>query len=160
MTNLPDSYKSKRAVLGFDEISFGVVGIELLQLSEVEGVQAGYAEDAAGWEPEWIVIGNETACGDPLFLSDRPPHAVFTAMTGEEEWIAKMIAPSLQTFWDCLEVFRRFTQNRGNPVELAGNVKSEEEIEKYLAEISRLCRGSEEALEFWMVQAEIGMDEE
>jgi len=159
-----------RATLGFDEISYGVGGIYLLPPEEVSSGQIGYAVDAHGssligngageWRDEWIVIGQETACGDPLFISVDPPYPVFWAMHGQGAWAAKFVAPSLERFWSCLELFREFANARENSVQLAANAPSKEEIEAYLSSVRHLCDEDEDAFDFWLIQAEIGMNED
>lgn len=170
MESLPSAFVSKRASLEFDEIEYGVGGISLLQLSDLASGQIGYSTTPDGkpltgqapgdWKADWIVFGNETACGDPLFLSTRAPYRVFTAMHGEDRWNATLVAPSLESFWRCLEVFRRVAQGRASPVELEAHPLSEEEVAGYHQAIEELCAGDEDAIGFWLVQAEIGIEDD
>ena len=93
MIDIPESYSLRRAALRFDDVANGVGGIKLGQVGELDAAQTGYSVDTAGrslvgngpgdWSSDWIVIGFETACGDPLFLSAKPPHPVFMAMHGQ-----------------------------------------------------------------------------
>jgi hypothetical protein len=167
---IPQSYCSGRATLGFDSVKCGVGGIELFDVSDLEARLRGYSHDGKGrslvgdgpgdWLSEWIVIGHETACGDPIFLTKNPPHPVFTAMHGAGAWSPRTVAPSLERFWECLEIFKRFAVGRSNPVELEANLPDDEEIRAYLMQWSRLCDGDLAAVEFWGIQAEIGMEDE
>jgi hypothetical protein len=81
-------------------------------------------------------------------------------MHGEGEWTPDPVAPSIDTFWECLETFRRFALHRGSPVELQENPPEDSEIETYLADMLRLCNRDPVAIGFWAVQAQIGMDDE
>lgn len=157
-------------MLEFDEVAYGVGGVELYDLGQIEAAQTGYSVDTSGrslvgdgpgdWRSDWIVIGNEIACGDPVFVSIKPPHPVFTAVHGQGEWTPELIAPSIERFWECLEAFRRFAIHRGSPVEAEANPPGGQEIEGYLEEILRLCDANPDTVVFWAVQAEIGMNAE
>jgi len=170
VADIPEIYSLRRVALGFDDVAYGVGGIELYQVGALEVAQTGYSVDASGrsltgngdgdWSPDWIVIGFETACGDPIFLSTRPPHPVFTAMHGQGDWSPGMIAPSIERFWDCLETFRRFAAGRGSPVEAETNPPDDIQIEAYLREVLRFCDGKPAACGFWAVEAQIGMNDE
>jgi hypothetical protein len=168
--DIPESYPLRRSSLGFDAVPYGVGGIELYQVGELEGAQTGYSVDTEGrsltgsdpgdWSSDWIVFGFETACGDPIFLSSGQPHSVFTAMHGEGDWSPDVVAPSIEKFWDCLEIFRGFAAGRGSPGELEANPPNDTEIEAYLQALLRCCDGDPAAVAFWAAQAEIGMDDE
>ncbi len=170
MTSIPERYSSRRATLGFDEIPYGVGGVQLYTLDKLSIAQIGYSLDEDGvklddtelgtWSADWFVIGNETACGDPIFLSLEEPHPVFTAMQEDDVWTPNLIAPSLDVFWQCLERFQQFAGGRGDPVALEKNPPKDAEIETFLKDMLRLCDGIPETLEFWAIQAEIGMDDE
>src|SRR5690242_21907650 len=118
MVVVPDSYLSRRSTLGFREVSYGVGGIELDDVEELAEAQLGYSVDPSGrslvgsrpgdWQEDWIVVGHDTACGDPIFLSTKSPHPMFTAMHGQGEWLPEIIAPTVDSFWACLLVFKRF----------------------------------------------------
>jgi hypothetical protein len=167
---IPQSYYSARVTLGFGSVACGVGGIELYDVSKLDDAQRGYSYDSDGrslvgsgpgdWLSEWIVIGHETACGDPIFFSTNPPHPVFSAMHGAGTWSPRTVAPSLERFWTCLEIFKGFAVGRSNPVELQANLPGDEEIRAYLMQLLRLCDGDLAAVEFWGIQAEIGMEDE
>jgi len=143
MATLPKDFLAQRMALGFDRIDYGVGGIELLSASD-------WPEFAKDFHS--VVIGHEPACGDRLLVSGEPPHAVFAAY---EEESPRLIAPSLNSFWECLRVFSEFAQGRSNPVEVEANPPSDSEIKSYIADLRPLLGGSEKALEFWIVQIEI-----
>jgi hypothetical protein len=170
MIAIPESYSEALDSLEGRKVSYGVGGIKLCPPDGLDNAQVGYSIDANGrplvtdhpgsWSPDRIVIGNEVACGDPLFLSLVAPNPVFTAMTGEGEWKPTLVAPSIETFWKCFERFKQFAINRGSPIELERNPPSDSEIEADLNDLLRLCSEHYSAVGFWATQAEIGMDDE
>jgi len=94
---LPDRYNEVRESLPSTEVSFGCGGIKLFSLAEIENGQLGYSVapdgrslcsgETGAWQPNWVVIGYETACGDPLFIDIRGAALpVFTAIHGEGAW--------------------------------------------------------------------------
>lgn len=164
----PKWYVDWRSTIDFDDVEYGVGGIRLLQPNELPDGQVGYAvtEDgeslsgtASGdWKPDWVVIGNETACGDPIFVSDVAPHPVFSAMHGEGSWEARFVAPSLGIFAKCLIAFRTFASGRGNPVQLEANAPSVEQQTEFLKAIKGLTVANLELLDFWAVQIEVDLE--
>jgi hypothetical protein len=165
--NVPERYLQEREVLGFDRVDYGVGGIIPIRPTDLADGQIGYSVTPEGatlvsdsdgeWRHDWFVIGNETACGNPIFLSIKLPYPVFTAMNGQSSWNPKLVAPSLDSFWKCLQIFAEFADGRNNPVELRANLPTDTETSGYLGDIHRLCSGNEDAIDFWVVQAEIGM---
>lgn len=163
--NIPERFLRERPTVGFDRIDYGVGGIVLFSLAELEKAQIGYAVTREGttligdgdgdWHSDWLVIGYEAACGDPIFMSVVSPYAVYTALHGRGSWNAKLVAPSLDAFWRCLRVFLEFAQGRGNPAEVEASPPSENEISIYRQDVDRLCTGNGEAIEFWLLQTEI-----
>jgi hypothetical protein len=168
VTQAPDWYSPWRASLDFDRIDYGVGGVELLQPEDVPEGQVGYSVASDGeqlvgtkagdWRSEWVVIGFESACGDPIFASQMNPHSVFTAMHGEGSWQPRLVAPSLEVFRDCLEIFRRFAHRRNTPGELEANPPSEQEQSQFLKEIRQLTAEDADACAFWAVQIEMDPD--
>ena len=156
--DIPSQYQMIRNALP-TEVSFGCGGIALLPLDEIEQAQLGYSvtsdgaslcsgEDGA-WQLNWLVIGHDTACGDPVFIdSRRLTMPVFTAMHSEGAWRPKQIATSLDTFAKCLEEFSRIFQGRSNPMEREANPVSDEERTSYLQRIAEL-NGIASSPEFW-----------
>jgi hypothetical protein len=164
---LPPEYVARRQVLGFDEVSLGAGGIHLAEISELEATQLGYALDAEGnslvgnepgeWQKDWIVIGYETACGDPIFLSTDLPNAVYSAMHGQGSWSADLVAPSLNAFFQCVEAFRKFAAGRDNPVLAEATPPSDEEIEAYLQNVLSACNGNPATVVPWAMWAGIDL---
>jgi hypothetical protein len=165
VTQAPGWYSPWRASLDFDRIDYGVGGVELLQPEDLPEGQIGFAVASDGeslvganpgdWLAEWLVIGHETACGDPIFASQTSPHRVFTAMHGEGSWEPKLVAASLEIFGDCLEAFRRFANRKNSPVELEVNPPSEQKQAQFLKEIRQLTSEDPEAWAFWAVQIDV-----
>jgi hypothetical protein len=166
--NAPSWYVTWRATLDFDAIEYGISGVHIFRPERVPQGQVGFAvaidgESLVGighgdWQAEWIVIGHETACGDPIFASEESAHPVFWAMHGEGSWEPKLVAPSLDLFRDCLMVFRRFASGRSSPRDLDANPLTPEEQALFLQDIRRPTNGNQEALGFWAVQVEIDLE--
>lgn len=150
-------------------IPLGSGGISLLAPEDLAQGQTGYRTGAAGglligqdegaWQEDWLVIGHETASGDPLFASAVSPHPVMTAMHEEGAWHASPVAPSLEAFGECLSLFREIARGRETPAALAAKPLGPLEAATYIAQIGSLLDGAPAALDFWMVQAEIGLEE-
>jgi hypothetical protein len=165
---IPDWYAQWRVALGFDRVEYGVGGIQLFRSDELARRQVGFAVASNGgslvgdgpgdWRPEWVVIGHDTACGDPVFASDEIPYPVFTAMHGEGSWDPKLVAPSLEAFTQCLMAFQRFAAGRSNPVRVDANPPTSAQQAQFLTIIRNLTDGDEDALGFWAVQIELDLD--
>ena len=110
------------------------------------------------WRPEWIVIGHETACGDPIFASEESPHPVFSAMHGEGSWGPKLVAPSLGSFAQCVRELQGFAAGRSSPVDLDANPPTPEQQAQFLRVIRSLTNCDQDALGFWAVQIELDLD--
>lgn len=162
--NLPESYIEIRESIRTEEITYGVGGIKLFATAELEQGQVGYAVASDGkslysdnngsWRSGWIVIGYETACGDPLFIdSDDPALPVLTAMHGVGNWEPSPVAISLKVFARSLEYFAQVSKGRSNPVELENNPLSDDERNMFLQRIAELNEGKFEP-GFWSVLLE------
>ena len=81
-------------------------------------------------------------------------------MHGQGEWTPDLVAPSIDTFWDYLETFRRFALYRESPAAVQQNPPADSDIETYLGDLLRLCGRDLTAVGFWAVQAQIGMDDQ
>jgi len=153
-------YLALRNSLEKGEVSFGVGGLLLFEAAEVDARQVGYSVAPDGsslcggsgrWRPTWIVIGYETACGDPLFIDTSDPALpVFTAVHGEGMWNPVKIAVSAETFLESMKEFARIAVGRSNPVEQDQNPLSDDERNEFLARVTALNEGQIEA-EFWDV---------
>jgi len=156
--NTPEWYAHWRARLDFDSVEYGVGGIQLLQPDELPRGQVGFAVTSDGkslvgtalgdWRSEWLVVGHEIACGDPIFASQDAPHPVFSAMHGEVFWEPKIIAPSIEVFAPCLRAFQAFAAGRSSPVEIEANPPTRERQAQFLSVIRNLTDDNQDALGF------------
>ena len=144
-----------------EEISYDIGGIKLFPVAELEQAQVGYSlgpdgkslcgDNDGDWRSSWIVIGHETACGDPLFIDTNDTALpVLTAIHGEGAWEPRPVAISIKAFAQCLEVFSHISSNRRNPVELENNPLSEGERSAFLHRIAELNERKFQP-EFWNV---------
>jgi len=158
--NVPPAYAQWRSTLGFDEVSYGVGGIRIIPLEELDAFQVGYSRSPSGqllhgaeggWRKEWIAIGHETATGDPIIL-DVDTMRVITAPHGEGTWNPKAIAVSLEGFGIALRTFRRLAVGRENPVQLEANPLP---VEERKAALSGIAEANPQVdLFFWDLQLE------
>ena len=157
----PPRYTALRASLPSSEVSFGCGGLHLFDVSEIEGGQVGYSVASDGtslcghrngaWKASWVVIGYETACGDPLFIETGDPALpVLTAIHGVGTWAPVAVSISLNAFWASLEEFARISAGRSNPVKLGANPLTDDERSTFLLRISALNDGQIE-IGFWDV---------
>lgn len=145
----PPEYARWRSALSYDEVSYGIGGIRLVPLAELNEFQLGYSRlpsgrslrgGDGGWQKEWIAIGHETAMGDPVIL-DVATMRVMTAPHGEGTWDPQPIATSLEGFGAALQIFRDVAAGRGSPVQLEAHPLSDEERVAALARIARANPG-------------------
>ncbi len=76
--SVPERYAIVLAELSSLEVSYDVGGVELFPISSLEDKQVGYSrtpdgkslvgQDSGAWKANWMVIGQETCCGDPIFI--------------------------------------------------------------------------------------------
>jgi len=140
-------------------VDFGFGGIELFNSETIAQEQIGYSVSATGesfcgdkagsWKSNWLVVGRELVCGDPLILdTSKPKFSVLTAEHGTGSWDAKVIAPSFEAFAASLKAFSDLAQSRTNPVELENNPITAQERSKFLEQLSQLNQ-LETAIDFW-----------
>ena len=157
--NLPPRYNQVRAALKLGEVSYGSGGIKLLGADEIERRQIGYSVAPDGkslcsrahgaWRSNWIVIGHETACGDPIFVdTDEPTLPVFTALHGESAWEPQPVAISIAVFARAFEELARTAKGRSNPLERENNPLSDSERDAFLRRVAELNDGQFEP-DFW-----------
>jgi hypothetical protein len=157
--NLPDLLIKVLDELKPREVQYGAGGLMLFPASELEVRQIGYAIGADGssfcgpeegyWRRNWIVIGEDTCLGDPIFIdtqSDDLP--VFTAMHGEGIWKPEPVAISLKAFAQCWDEFSRIAKGRSNPVEQEENPLSQDEIDAFLDRVQKI-NSSRTDIEYW-----------
>ena len=111
------------------EVTFGYTGIELFPYRKLEEAQIGYSihpngEDLCGisegdWKREWIVIGQEISCGDPIFVDSSVPNVpVYTAIHGTGTWEPTLISKSYLGFIEILKELRTVATGREFPTAL------------------------------------------
>jgi hypothetical protein len=160
---MPQSYLTLRETIPFEELSYGCGGIKLFRPSELNEGQVGYSVSSDGkslctgeqgaWRPNWLVIGYETACGDPLFIDNHDSALpVFTAMHGEGDWEPKPVAVSFEAFAKILAEFARIAHERSNPVALDANPLPAHQRDAFLAHTTELNGGLDAG--FWAVLLE------
>ena len=158
--NIPERYIHARKVIP-DEVNFGCGGIKLFAFPEIEQGQVGYSIAADGtslcggedgaWRSSWVVIGYDTACGDPIFIdTDNAAVPVFTAIHGQGSWHPNPVATSPEIFAKCVDAFSRIAVGRANPVELDDHPLTDEERKHFLDRVAELNQTST-APEFWHV---------
>ncbi len=164
----PDWYVEWRAAFDIDTVEYGGIGFRLFRSNEIPEGRVGFAVTTDGrslmgsapgdWRSEWVVIGHDTGCGDPVFASDVPPHPVFAAMHGQGYWEPKLVAPSLDAFGHCLTLFQRFAAHRSITDEVHANPPTPAEQAQFLTLIRSLTDGDNDALGFWAVQIDLDLD--
>jgi hypothetical protein len=156
---LPEKYCEVRSSLGFDQINLGASGVCLFKLTQIERGQRGYSVAANGselcgnregaWQRNWVVIGHDTGCGDPLILDTADPALpVLTDFHGQGKWNPVCIAIRLDTFVFSLKEFAKIANGRGTPVELDANPLTAAERQDFLGRISDVNHGRA-AMDFW-----------
>jgi hypothetical protein len=156
---LPERYWEVRSSHGFDQIDFGVGGILLFKAAEIEAGQLGYSKHPDGsslcsgksgaWQRSWIVVGHETACGDPLIVDvSDPALPILTDFHGQEEWQPSCIAISLDAFVSSLKEFANIASGRSTPIQRDANPVAAAERHDVLARISEVNHGRAH-MDFW-----------
>ena len=136
----------------------GYEGVSIWSFSELQERQVGYSvtpdgrsligKKAGDWQGNWLVIGNEELCGDPIFIDTAESgFPVYTAVHGEDKWEPVAIAVSLTGLRDALTAIGRAATGRENPVALEENPISAAEREAILNEIGERNPGID--LSFW-----------
>jgi hypothetical protein len=140
------------------KVSFGYQTIRVYREPELRTLQVGYSVSQSGenlignqpgdWRAEWIVIGYEECCGDPVFIdSSKEDFPVYTAIHGEGSWDAEQIAVSLIAFGRALSTISAVSRGREYPVALESNPLAQSEKEAILAVIQSDNPSLD--LEFW-----------
>ena len=161
---LPERYWKVRSSLGFDQIEFGVGGLFLFTVTEIEAGQIGYSvhQDASSlcsdkegaWQQTWIVIGQDTACGDPLIIDIADPALpVFRDFHGQGRWDPVCIAISLDAFVSSLREFAQIARGRSTPVDRDAKPVTAAERRDFLLRISEINDGRAN-MDFWEVLLE------
>jgi hypothetical protein len=136
----PEEYIERLAERETREVSFGVGGIELFDRAGLDDEQEGYVGE--GWADSWLVIGRDTAVGDPLFVDlDDPQTPVYTAMHGEGEWDPDRIAASFDGFLAAFDALAAIAEGRDSPVALDANPLSDDERARFLQTVAEANHG-------------------
>ena len=135
---IPEAYRKLREALPVDRVSIGYSSIELVRPSEIASAQQGYANTSSDWQPEWLVIGYEGLCGDPLFIdTEDDDFPVYTADHGEGSWTPRLIAFSFRHLGQILDRLEQLSRGRSNPVELERHPLSDGERISFMEFIRR-----------------------
>lgn len=124
-------------------VSFNCGGIDLLVKEAIGEAQVGYSfleggEDLCGtdegeWKTEWIVIGNDTLQGDPIFIdSTKVGFPVYTAPHGEGEWNPELISESYRGFFAILLELKKLAIGREHPVGLENKPMTQKEYDNFI----------------------------
>ena len=140
--NIPEHYKQLRAAVPFDSVSIGYASIDLSPVAELEAAQRGYSIVPAGqttdWRAEWLVIGSEGLCGDPIFIdTSDASFPVYTAAHGMGEWSPQVVASSFRHFIQILERLQVLARGRATPVEMEKHPLPDSEREAFIDSIRR-----------------------
>jgi hypothetical protein len=139
---IPEPYRELRAAVPFDSVSIGYSSIHLAPVKELEAAQQGYSivpeGDETDWREEWVVVGYEGMCGDPIFIdTDDDEYPVYTAEHGMGEWSPRLIAFTFRHFVQILEKLRVLARGRSNPMELERHPITERDLESFMEFIRR-----------------------
>jgi hypothetical protein len=153
-----EEYIEVRKAIPLEKVSCGYRTVTLFSAAELAEGQVGYSVGEAGedftgesegdWRANWLVIGDEDVCGDPIFVdlseSDLP---VFTAAHGQGRWDPEILASSFAGFVKALAEVDRVSQTRRNSVQLERHPLSKVEREQVLKQIAKV--NGKANLEFW-----------
>ena len=135
-------------LIPFKSVSFGSMSVQIHEPDEIQEAQLGYSVDPdsnslvtdeeGSWKQNWLVIGYEDLCGDPIFVDTSVEGCpVYTAMHGTGSWNPILIASSIESFAKALEIISMRGKGRENPVELESNPLPSGERADALREIQR-----------------------
>jgi len=141
-----------------EEVSFGITTIRISRAEELGPLQVGYATDSQGrpltgeadgdWRPNWVVIGQDDTCGDPLFIdAAQDGFPVYTAMHGQGSWKPTRIASTIQGLGYALKALSEAARGREDPLALESNPLRNGERMAVLAQIRQY--NPDVDLEFW-----------
>ena len=148
-----DSYEDVLERIPSD-VSLGCQTIRVYRAPGVQALQIGYSVCPTGepletdWRKEWVVIGYEECCGDPIFIdSSADGFPVYTAIHGEGVWEAKQIAVSLEAFGHVLVAIADVAKGRETPLALENNPLTLAEKQATIAAIKH--QNPSVSLDFW-----------
>jgi hypothetical protein len=151
-------YLIVRETVPFRVVSLGYRRVILHRHDELRQGQVGYSIDDQGtaltgdapgdWRENWLVIGYEDECGDPIFIdATRQEFPVYTAPHGKGDWVPNLVATSFANFIRALTYVKNLSVGRENPVEREANPVPASERRAILEAISHENSGA--SLEFW-----------
>jgi hypothetical protein len=131
-----------RTAVPFDSVSIGYASIHLAPVAELAAAQQGYSVIPEGneidWCDEWVVIGREGMCGDPIFIdTDDDDYPVYTAAHGMGEWSPHLIAFTFRHFIQIVQQLQVLARGRSNPVEVERHPITDEERDALIKFIRR-----------------------
>lgn len=134
---IPERFRQLRAAAATNRVSIGYSGICLFPLDQLQAAQQGYGiipeGDETDWRPEWVVVGNEELCGDPVFIDiDDDEFPVYTAAHGMENWRPQLLAFSFRHFLQIMEQLQELSRRRANPVQLQNHPVTQEENDAFV----------------------------
>ncbi|WML33331.1 hypothetical protein [Clostridium sp. OS1-26] len=100
------------------------INFRIFSLHELKEGQVGYSIDSSGnslvsneegsWKGEWIVIGYEVLCGDPIIIDTKEVgFPIFTLMHGMGEWNpGSYLSESIDKFIDEINKINKFISER------------------------------------------------
>ena len=141
----------------FESVSLGYSSIDLAPVGGLEALQQGYSIIPAGqttdWHDEWVVIGTEGLCGDPIFIDTSvASYPVYTAAHGMGEWSPQHIASSFQHFIQILQRLQELARGRATPKEIEKHPLTDTERQRFIDSIRR--DSSDVDVTFWEVVCE------
>jgi hypothetical protein len=156
-----ESYKQLLSSLGLPSVSLGYATVKIFATDELEEAQIGYSVDPSGnslidenvegrWKKEWLVLGYEGLCGDPIFIDTASEGCpVYTAIHGEGYWRPKRIATNLTSFAQTMKEVATIARGRETVKDLERNPIGAVEKAHFLARIQK--KNPDIDLEFWML---------
>lgn len=149
---IPKRYRQLRAAVPLDSVSIGYGSIHLSPVAELEAAQQGYRVVPEGeetdWRDEWIVIGYEGLCGDPIFVdTSKEQYPVYTTAHDMGVWRPQLIASTFRHFIQIVQRLQVLAHGRTNPAEMEQHPISDEESKAFVALISQ--DSPEANVDFW-----------
>jgi len=141
-------YRELLRTFGIPTVSVGYATVHIYKVEELTEGQIGYSvtpsgasliDDSPGtWKKNWIVIGYEDECGDPIFIdASTPSFAVYTAKHGAGSWEPRLRATELRNFEAAMRELATLAKGRENPVRLEQNPITPDERTDVLERIQR-----------------------
>jgi len=148
----------KMPSLGKKNVSIGYTGIELVDEKDLDKNQVGYSnlpngesligKENGDWKKDWVVIGYETGCGDPIFIDTSDPNfPVYTALHGEGNWNPNLISSTYHGFLQIIEKLKILATDREYPTKMEEKPMTQKEYDEFILFASD--RGGLESAFFW-----------